>query len=210
MKNRIFKHYITTIIGLIIIVASIVSVFYNNTSWTEASVGITLGFGFMFSKDNWKGGTAAVILLLWLLVSACKTPQATHTGVNETYKETLKQVQVAVPGASVSTAIDSSALAAMLGQLQRGRDTVIYRNNQAVLKFYTDTAGRLQAECEAIPQLITTLQKEIDRLRKETEAKTIIEYKTPVWAWLLIGALFSTTVTFATLYELRRLKDGTK
>ncbi|KAB2918691.1 MAG: hypothetical protein F9K23_00710 [Bacteroidetes bacterium] len=189
MKNRIVNNPVTSIIGIIIIIASIASVFTNGTSWTEAGVGIGLGIGLLVSKDNRNtGGTAALLMLLLLLLGGCKTPTPVVNTVEETYKETLKDVQVAVPGATVSTGIDSSALAAILGQLKHGRDTVIYRNSQAVLKFYTDTSGRLQAECEALPQVINTLQKEIERLRKEAATKTVTVLKTPVWAWLVLGA----------------------
>ncbi len=189
MKNRIFNNPITSTIGIIIIIASVVSVFTNGISWTEAGVGIGLGIGLLVSKDNRNtGGTAALLMLLLLLFGGCKTQLPAQNTVEETYKETLKDVQVAVPGATVSTGIDSTALAAILEQIKKGRDTIIYRNNHAVLKFYSDTAGRLQAECEALPQVVNTLQKEIERIKKEAATKTVTEYKTPFWIWFVLGA----------------------
>ena len=51
MKN-IIKSWKTTIIGLLITGASVVSVFMNKASWTEASVPLTIGIALIFSPDT--------------------------------------------------------------------------------------------------------------------------------------------------------------
>lgn len=52
MKNLV-ESWKTTMIGLIIILASIVSVFTNSTmNWTDASIPLTIGIALMFSPDT--------------------------------------------------------------------------------------------------------------------------------------------------------------
>lgn len=45
------KSVITTVIGVIVIVASIASVFISHTTWTEAVIGIGCGLGLIAAKD---------------------------------------------------------------------------------------------------------------------------------------------------------------
>lgn len=46
------KSYITTTLGVIIIIGSVISVFLNKADWTGASIGIGSGIGFIFTKDH--------------------------------------------------------------------------------------------------------------------------------------------------------------
>ncbi len=52
MSERIFKNWKTTLLGLIIIGASLAAVFTGKASLTEAGAFITLGIGFFFLKDS--------------------------------------------------------------------------------------------------------------------------------------------------------------
>jgi hypothetical protein len=53
VKDRLLKSWKTTLIGLTLIVSAIVSVFTAGTTWSDSIVPITLGLGFVLSKDEW-------------------------------------------------------------------------------------------------------------------------------------------------------------
>jgi hypothetical protein len=83
MKNpfkieNLYKSWYTTVLGFIIILASIVSVFIPdlNVSWTEAGVGIAIGVAFLGVKDPDKSDKVLLSLMLLLalaFLSSCVT-----------------------------------------------------------------------------------------------------------------------------------------
>lgn len=210
MKERLFKNPITSILGLVVILASIASVFLvKSIGWEGASVGITAGTTLLFFKDKKSDGAALLLaLLIALLFIGCASPPALTTGNKESYKETYKEVQVAVPGGVVNTSLSDADLNAIKTALQQGKDTVVITDptNKAALKFYLDALGNLRAECESKDQLITYLQKEIEKERSsiKTITKTITE--TPVWCWVVMGFLLAAAFIFGTLFQIQRLK----
>lgn len=52
MKSRIFDHYITTILGVLLIIATLVLVFKNKATLPEAGMFLTIAGGLVFSKDT--------------------------------------------------------------------------------------------------------------------------------------------------------------
>lgn len=46
------KSWKTNIVGAVLVVAGVASVFLNKSSWTEAIIVITTGVGFLLAKDN--------------------------------------------------------------------------------------------------------------------------------------------------------------
>ena len=54
MKEAIVISWVTTLVGAIVILASVASVFFLETTWTEASIGITSGVGLILAKDAGK------------------------------------------------------------------------------------------------------------------------------------------------------------
>lgn len=50
--DNTYKGWKTTIVGLIIIVAAIGSVFYKDVDWASASIALFLGVGLMFTPDT--------------------------------------------------------------------------------------------------------------------------------------------------------------
>lgn len=52
MKLNNFKQWKTTTLGMIIIVASITSVFVKEIQWSDASFGIAVGLVLVFSPDT--------------------------------------------------------------------------------------------------------------------------------------------------------------
>jgi hypothetical protein len=52
MKIKNYKEWKTTLLGMIIIVASITSVFIKEIQWSDASFGIAIGLVLIFSPDT--------------------------------------------------------------------------------------------------------------------------------------------------------------
>jgi hypothetical protein len=52
MKFKNLKAWKTTTLGIILIVASILSVFVKSVSWSDASFGIGIGLVLIFSPDT--------------------------------------------------------------------------------------------------------------------------------------------------------------
>lgn len=52
MKFKNLKAWKTTALGIILILASILSVFVNSVSWSDASFGIGIGLVLIFSPDT--------------------------------------------------------------------------------------------------------------------------------------------------------------
>jgi hypothetical protein len=51
--KRIIKSWKTSLIGSIVIIASIISVFTNNgITWADASISLTIGVALLFSPDT--------------------------------------------------------------------------------------------------------------------------------------------------------------
>lgn len=53
VKSRITESWRTTLVGVVLITASVVSVFNSGATWADSAVPLTLGLGFLFSKDQW-------------------------------------------------------------------------------------------------------------------------------------------------------------
>lgn len=52
MKNRIINHYVTTIIGLVILAGTMILVWFGKTTLVEAGGLITLASALILSKDT--------------------------------------------------------------------------------------------------------------------------------------------------------------
>lgn len=74
LSERLVKSWLTTLIGVVIIVGSLVSHFVLKTEWLETLIGIAVGVAFLPMRDPEKG--ASIYLLLIMLswsTSACVT-----------------------------------------------------------------------------------------------------------------------------------------
>jgi hypothetical protein len=52
MLDRIFANWKTTVIGLVILVVSLVFVWFERATLTEVSIFLMGGFAFLFTKDS--------------------------------------------------------------------------------------------------------------------------------------------------------------
>lgn len=72
MKIKNFAQWKTTILGLIILIASIASVFIREISWSDAVIGISIGLVLIFSPDTIIDKLNNFIkILLLVLLSGC-------------------------------------------------------------------------------------------------------------------------------------------
>lgn len=71
MKINYITHWQTTIIGIVIILASLGSVFFAQSTWTDASIGLGIGILLIFSPDTIfkKLSTFIKVLALFCLTS---------------------------------------------------------------------------------------------------------------------------------------------
>jgi hypothetical protein len=53
VKSRLTESWRTSLIGVVLMSASVFSVFHSGATWADAAIPLTLGLGFLFSKDNW-------------------------------------------------------------------------------------------------------------------------------------------------------------
>jgi hypothetical protein len=53
LTSNVSKGIVTTVIGVVILTASVVSIFMaNGITWTDASIGIGIGLALMFAPDT--------------------------------------------------------------------------------------------------------------------------------------------------------------
>ena len=53
LKDRLIKSWKTSFLGLVLVGSAIASVFTAGTTWVDSIVPISLGLGFLMSKDEW-------------------------------------------------------------------------------------------------------------------------------------------------------------
>lgn len=86
MKVKNFAQWKTTILGLIILLASIASVFVKEISWSDAAIGIGIGLILIFSPDTIIDKLNNFIkILLLVLVSGCMSQKKLAQVCADTY-----------------------------------------------------------------------------------------------------------------------------
>ncbi len=201
LKN--IKHgWITTLIGSIIAIATFVCVYHPaiNWDWERAYPALIIASILLVSPNppDSKGGMAACIgfLFCFLLMTFCTKPPVS---VKETI--TIKEVPVFVKGDTVKTQLNMDSLLVALRALKAMGHSpkVIYRKGETRLIYQLDSTGNLNTLCLTQDQLITTQQKEIERLSNTRE---VVE-KTPQW---LITVAIAEAVFIILLLVSTRLK----
>lgn len=175
---------LTTLLGVLIVLASIASVFMKTlgVDWGQASIGISAGIGLMFYKRVDANGNATVVILLCALLVSCIRPAATvHT---ETTKETYRDTTIYIAPTSVSTTINQDSVMTVLQDMvSKGlKPQIIYKSvkdspTNLVLKL--SPSGKLIADCSTNEQVIKLLLKEVERLKQDVHYVSIKEI--PHW-----------------------------
>jgi hypothetical protein len=89
-------------------------------------------------------------------------------------------------GGNVQSVINVDSIIQLPGKTITVKDTT----GNAELLIWVDEYGKLRAKCSSKDQLIEKYKQTIKHLRNETKTPPeVIIKETPVWNWLLIGAL---------------------
>lgn len=191
------KGPVTTILGIVIILASVVSVFIPsaNISWTEAVVGITAGsilLGVSDPKNS--GGTALLtvgVILMAMLMLGCKSSSTTTKRTDTTYIPT----KVYVKGDCTRTEISSDMIKALVLMRDQGKAPIMnfnsYTTNPATgdksktwssLQIGIDSLNRLYAQCKCRDSMFNTMMMRINSF----EQKTVYQDKEVIPWWISV------------------------
>lgn len=182
------KSKITSLIGIVVMLASVVSVFIKalGIDWTQASIGLAAGFALLFVKDP-KSGTPLIILFACSMLLFCKCKSFVPVTNTETYVSTFyKDTTLARGGDSVSQKIDPDAIKAMLLAMQaRGeKPQIVYKSDKRIneLIYSLNAANELVASCNSKDSLYRAKLKELSKVTNtreivvKEECPTIVKY----------------------------------
>ncbi len=190
-KENIRKGPVTTVVGCIIIVVSLVSLFtLDKVNWAEASIGILIGALFAFSKDKKDKGEPPVVMLvaLLLLFSGCNvcekclnkygtnTHQSTSDSsrTDKTVERETKDSIITAKGDQVGSTIQSPCDSN--GILKHFKYQLLGNNRKAVATIEgKNNALHVNCECAEEQILIRFLQ---ERVRELTNSKNTTYHKT--------------------------------
>lgn len=156
-----------------------------------------------------------IITVLWFQLGACKvTGGGKSTALTERVTERFKDTSLVIAGESVTAPVmDSAFLTFVVNQL-RTRDTFYMPSSggQAVFKYYYNTLGVLEAECESKEKMLNFLLKELETERTRNESEVVIqEVKgSPHWGWLLIIGAETMLLLIILFKNLINLGNGKK
>lgn len=218
LKERAIKNWRTSVIGLGLVLAAVVSVFTSGVSWVDAIVPISLGLGFIFSKDEWVNKVIKIVLI-GLFVSCNPVKQVLRDQekfdivaeevirrgkcVNDTvvitkvkdsivYKDSIIERINNVPCKDFDTTIGRARIRVSSGVLiYTSKDSVVYRT-KTVTKIVKDRSleGLLKADIQNRDSVINSRTAEILDLKNANAEleKDIIAVKLKFWL-LIISAL---------------------
>lgn len=201
--NNITKSPLTTILGLLIIIASIASVFVTELQmdWTDAGIGVALGAAFLFAPDGKKsGGKAAMIVFLMsgTCLSSCVTYEKCQDKFGVVHDTTYvhKEVKIVVHDTIVKAADTVGAIIKWRNNGKVITDTVIVENPATgmALKYWRDQAGRLRAQCESKQDTVIVTNTVTKKVKVDCPPVTHFEPKpTPWyakwWFWMCMGVV---------------------
>jgi hypothetical protein len=210
LKNFNFtKDPITTIFGIGLAIVSIVSIFTNGTSVEAAGAGVIIGLGIAGFKDG--NGTAGVAAILLIVCIRCVPPPTTTSEIRDSTITQRKEITVtdSVPGDKVSDQLTCPTYSTSQIDAQTNKPTkeVIgiakpkitqKKSKRALLTTTVQPSGKIDIDCECLPEnrAIKAFYNENTRLRTELKTVTKHDCKTPwydLWARYIAiaGILFA-------------------
>ncbi len=150
----------------------------------------------------------SLVMLLVASITGCKIFNEKETFHTQSYKETLRDSLIYLPGDAVRSNLDSLQIARLENYLKtHGNDTIFIKNRAGNLnlKYYLDQFGQLQVECEkkdaTINALIKTIEKHDSSMSSQKETIVKTEHRMTWWGWVIIGVLSAIIIYLA----IRRL-----
>lgn len=202
------KSKITSLMGIVVMLASVVSVFVKSLGidWAQAGVGLAAGFALLFVKDP-KSGTPLLVLLACGVLLLCKCRPFVPLTNTETYVSTFyKDTTLYRGGDSVMQKIDPDAIKAMLLAMQaRGeKPQVIYKSDKRIneLIYSLNAANELVASCNSKDSLYTAKLKELSKVTNTREI--VVKEECPTWLKYLLFALVGGIIVLLIIIFIKR------
>lgn len=184
MKFKNWKHWKTTLLGVVIIIAAIVSVFIN-TNWADAIIGIAAGLMLVFAPDTIldKIKTLIKFVVLAFVLQSCsstnqlakkcasKFPIKDSTIVIEkidTTYITVKGDTVKVPVKSGDSIVYVKAVCPpkKVATVTKYKEKVVYQENTAKVKSLENVILDLNKELAKTQEKLESKEKELSRVIK--------------------------------------------
>ena len=163
----------------------------------------------MKSKEIAQVLLALIIMILIVCLSGCHTIKYSkeHTS---SYRETVRDSLVFIPGENVKSSLDSAQLEAIMTYLKAGNKEVIIpsKSGDLQLKYYLDQFGKLQVECLDKDKTIQLLLKQIEKEQNSKEIQQVekIVKIIPARIWILVGVMGTTILILAGILILKQFR----
>jgi hypothetical protein len=206
LLNNITKSKISSIIGVLVMLASVVSVFIESLEidWTQAGIGLAAGFALLFVKDPKSGTMVVLIACSLLLLYSCK-PQSMFNSESHTFYK-YRDTAFYKGGDSVTQKIDPDAIKAMLLAMQAlgEKPQIIYKSDKRIneLIYSLNAANELVASCNSKDSLYTAKLKELSKVTNTREI--VVKEECPTWLKYLVFALVGGIIVLLIIIFIKR------
>jgi hypothetical protein len=180
--DRLKRSWLTTVIGVLIIAASIASHFVYETSWTEVLMGVVIGFIFLPMKDPKKpsGGAAAVILIALMSLSSCVTYNKCVDKFGSVQTDTITITQIKPVDITFKPEKESFTTSLRLDSLlwaEPGKERTIHNEDSTVnIKIKKDANNdRVSITAECDPDTVRITKEVPVEVKVPCETKTFTE-----------------------------------
>lgn len=177
LKN--IKEPITTLIGAVVILASVASVFVLELDWSQASIGIAAGVGIMFMKDGNKGTGGKLVMLFLALVfvaGSCRTKPVdrivyVQTTDSTSQKDSLIRDTILIVADTIKSSFKAADIdsAVHISSKKSGRHYLRSESKgRAKLKVYAESgAVFVEGSCDSLHKVNSTLLRQVKILRNK-------------------------------------------
>jgi hypothetical protein len=188
MKLNNIKSWKTTVLGIILIIASIVSVFVKEVQWSDAVIGIGVGLVLLFSPDtilNKFGNFIKIAILIFMtscvshkkLAKLCseRFPISDSTVILERVDTTFRYI----PGDSIRVPFyvqgeviykDTICPPVKVANVLRVKEKVVYQENTSKVANLENIISTLKADLNQSEKQVNDLKsknKELEKLKRQ-------------------------------------------
>jgi hypothetical protein len=178
LKN--IKEPISTIIGAVVILASVASVFILELDWSQASIGIAAGVGIMFMKDGKGNGTGGKLVMLFLalvfVAGSCRSKPTdrivyVQTTDSTSQKDSLIRDTILIVADTIKSSFKAADIdsAVRVSSKRSGRHYLRSESKgRAKLKVYAESgAVFVEGSCDSLHKVNSTLLRQVRILRNK-------------------------------------------
>lgn len=211
---------ITTILGLVFILAALSYVFWKEKEWSETIIPISIGLALLFAPDSLKKGgnkgSAAMLLLLAACgLSSCVTMQrctekfgqyATDTVLVTKVDTTIVERTIVLPGDSVGLQLQIDSLKQL-----KLYDTVLVKSpsNGTQLRYYRDAYNRLQINCQKTADTLVLRDTVVKEIQVQCPPQLTFseqgKWYTAAKLWAAIGFIMGASFLWLALFLFKKI-----